>query len=391
LLNHLSQQNYQLVEAPGGQEALKAIEEQGPFDLLLLDIMMPKVSGYEVCQKLRQTYPATDLVVIFLTAKNQVSDLVQSFAAGANDYLSKPVSKHELLTRVASHLKLLDTTRTLEYQVKERTNKLIQAEKMASLGTLTAGVAHEINNPTNFIHVSTENLATDLNRFKQFIFELAGEDADEEILENFRKHFNPLHQHLLTIKNGSERIRVIVKDLHAFTQLNSAEHKPIVIAQCLQSIINLIKTQNQAVAQFVTEFEPSNELLCYPAQLNQTFMNLINNACDAIREKQRQNDLQNDRQNKQGTPGLITVGCRTVDNAIEITIKDNGCGMSDETKKKLFEPFFTTKTVGEGTGLGLSIAYGIVQKHDGELSVESELGEGSMFRLRLPVIPLFIV
>ncbi len=377
LINHLSLQNYQLVEVTGGQEALDAIEQQGPFDLVLLDIMMPKMSGYQVCAKLRETYPATDLVVIFLTAKNQVADLVQSFGVGGNDYLSKPVSKYELLTRVETHLKFLDINRNLERKVFDRTNELVHAEKMASLGTLTAGVAHEINNPTNFVHVSTQNLGADLDKFQQFLFDLAGEDAEQSILDSFSRRFKPMHQHLATITEGTQRIKHIVKDLRAFTQLDAADHKSVVITRCLQSTINLVKTKNKAVAHFVTEFVDSPELLCYPAQLNQVFMNLIVNACDAIRDKLRQQQID--------TPGEVKVSCRVVNDEIEITVKDNGCGMTDQTKKKLFEPFYTTKDVGEGTGLGLSISYGIVQKHGGELSVESVLGEGSVFKLTLPL------
>ncbi|MCJ8270288.1 MAG: ATP-binding protein, partial [Psychrosphaera sp.] len=129
LHNHLSLQNYQLVEASGGQEALQLIEQQVPFDLVLLDIMIPRVSGYEVCAKLRERYPVHDLPVIFLTAKNQVADLVESFAVGANDYLSKPVSKHELLTRVETHLKLLDVNRNLERKVADRTAALEQKNR----------------------------------------------------------------------------------------------------------------------------------------------------------------------------------------------------------------------------------------------------------------------
>ncbi|NQZ08744.1 MAG: response regulator, partial [Algicola sp.] len=141
LHNHLSLLNYELIEADGGEQALKLIDQSEPFDLILLDIMMPKVSGYEVCKTLRERHTANDLPVIFLTAKNQVADLVESFAVGANDYLSKPVSKHELLTRVETHLKFLDIHRDLDTKVKERTTQLVQAEKMSSLGTLTAGVA----------------------------------------------------------------------------------------------------------------------------------------------------------------------------------------------------------------------------------------------------------
>ncbi|MFT4928443.1 MAG: signal transduction histidine kinase/ligand-binding sensor domain-containing protein [Phenylobacterium sp.] len=379
LHNHLSLQNYQLIEATGGQQALDVISQDGPFDLILLDVMMPGVSGYEVCTQLREIYPSNDLPVIFLTAKNQVADMVQSFAVGANDYLSKPVSKHELLTRVETHLKFLDIHRDLEGKVSMRTKalidtqqQLIQSEKMAALGTLTAGVAHEINNPTSFVHVSSQNLEVDLGRFQQFLFDLAG-DASEAMLDSFRAQFAPLYGHLSTIKNGTERIKIIVEDLHAFTQLDSAEQKTVVVTDLLQSTINLVQTQHLELTDFVTDFQATPALNCYPAQLNQVFMNLIVNACDAIREAAKT------------VKGEIVIGCRVNGDAIEVSIKDNGCGMSEETKTKLFEPFYTTKEVGEGTGLGLSISFGIVQKHGAQLSVESQLGVGTTFLLRLPL------
>ena len=403
LHNHLSMQNYQLVEASGGEEALQTIMEHGPFDLILLDIMMPRISGYEVCQTLRKSYPANDLPVIFLTAKNQVADLVQSFAVGANDYLSKPISKHELLVRVETHLKFLDINRNLESKVAERTaelvqknqevehkndeiiatqQQLVQAEKMASLGTLTAGVAHEINNPTNFVHVSAQNLEVDLDRFQAFLFELAGSDADKAILDSFRQQFKPLHDHLETIRNGTERIKVIVQDLRAFSQLDSAEQKTVLITDLLQSTVNLVQTQYLEVATFITEFDARPELFCYPAQLNQVFMNLIVNACDAISEKQQ---LQEKK-----TPGQIIIGSRLLtedaEQKVEISIRDNGDGMTEKTKNRLFEPFYTTKGEGKGTGLGLSISYGIMQKHGGEVIVDSQLGVGTTFRLILPHI-----
>ncbi|NQZ05793.1 MAG: response regulator [Algicola sp.] len=388
LNNHLSLQNYELIEASGGHEALQAIKDNGPFDLILLDIMMPKVSGYEVCSKLRETYPANDLPVIFLTAKNQVADMVQSFAVGANDYLTKPVSKQELLTRVETHLKFLDIHRNLEGKVLERTTQLeqnnkalidtqqqlIQSEKMAALGTLTAGVAHEINNPNNFVHVSSQNLAADLSKTQQFFIDLAGDEADEDILASFKQQFAPLDNHLDTIKDGSERIKLIVQDLRAFTQLDSAEQKTAKLTDLLQSTINLVSTQYQKITTFVTDFKDQPELYCFPAQLNQVFMNLIVNACYAIETAQQDTD------NK----GEIVIGCRLIDKEIEITIKDNGCGMNEETKTKLFEPFYTTKAVGDGTGLGLSISFGIVQKHGGEIWAESELGVGTTFFVRLP-------
>ena len=377
LYNHLSLQNYQLVEATGGQQALDILAQDEPFDLVLLDIMMPHVSGYDVCKTLREEYSVNDLPVIFLTAKNQVTDLVQSFAVGANDYLTKPIAKHELLTRVKTHLKLLDINRTLEQRVSDRTRQLVQAEKMASLGTLTAGVAHEINNPTNFVHVGAQNLEVDLNRFKTFIFALAGDDADETVLERFRQHFNPLYAHLSTIQSGSERIKNIVQDLNAFTQLNIVVQKTVDVTANLQSTINLLQTKYLKVAKFVTQFEATPTLLCYPAQLNQVFMHLMINACDAIADKQ-QSSGDSEKQ------GQVLIGCRLLDDIVQITVQDNGCGMTDEIQNKLFEPFFTTKEVGQGTGLGLSIAYGIVRQHEGDLTVTSESGVGSIFTLCLP-------
>ncbi|MFT4924390.1 MAG: signal transduction histidine kinase/ligand-binding sensor domain-containing protein [Phenylobacterium sp.] len=397
LRNHLSAQNYQLVEAGGGEEALHAIDHYGPFDLVLLDIMMPKISGYQVCEKIRETFPVNDLPVIFLTAKNQQIDMLQSFEVGANDYLNKPVAKHELLARIETHLKLLDINRHLEDKVAERTvtleqknreiiatqHQMVQSEKMASLGILTAGVAHEINNPTNFVHVSTQNLEIDLARFKKSLLQLASDDADEAILEHFNQQFIPLFKHIDTIKNGTERIKVIVKDLRAFSQLDAADKKSVHITDLLTSTIHLIQTKYFDVAEFVTDFAYSPELECYPAQLNQVFMNLIVNACDAIKEQHLGPQVSlEDR-----TMGKITIGCCAIKDhpefQTEIFVTDNGSGMDEETKNKLFEPFYTTKGV-DGTGLGLSISFGIVQKHAGELLVESEPGVGTTFRVRLP-------
>ena len=390
LRNHLSQQNYRLVEAVDGEAALLAIEQDGPFDLVLLDIMMPKISGYEVCERLREQYSVNELPVIFLTAKNQEVDVVQSFAVGANDYLSKPVAKHELLARVETHLKLLDINRHLEGKVAERTNELeqknreilatqqqmIESETMASLGTLTAGVAHEINNPTSFLYVSVQNLEEDLTRCRQFIFDLAGDDAEVDIINGLGQQFSPLYQHLETIKNGAERIKVIVQDLRAFSRLKAGEKKTVEVDRLLQSTINLIKTKYFEVTTFSTELEPQLELDCYPAQLNQVIMNLVVNACDAIREYKQAQESR--------ILGKITIGCRRLDDMIEISIQDDGNGMTDETKNKLFDPFYTTKGPEEGTGLGLSISLGIVHEHGGELEVESELGVGSKFRILLP-------
>lgn len=263
-------------------------------------------------------------------------------------------------------------------QILATQKKLIQSENLASLGTLTAGIAHEINNPTNFVHVSSQNLEVDLANFKDFIFNLATDDADEEILDSFRQQFAPLFDHIVTIKEGTERIKTIVKDLRGFSYLDTDEKSQVDLAEMLHSTINLAKTKYGQLARFETDFHCQTQLSCFPAQLNQVFMNLIVNACDAIRDKHRAR--------KSNKAGSIVVGCYCRDERIDITFRDNGCGMDEQTMEKLFLPFYTTKKVGEGTGLGLSISYSIIQKHEGELSVKSELGVGTEFRVRLPVV-----
>jgi signal transduction histidine kinase/ligand-binding sensor domain-containing protein len=263
-------------------------------------------------------------------------------------------------------------------QLVDSRKELIESQKMASLGALSAGVAHEINNPTNFIHVSAENLEVDLEKFQQFVFSLAGDDADEEILETFREQFRPLDEHINTIKDGTIRIKTIVKDLRAFTHLEADDKMRVNIANALKSTINLVKTQFFEYTEFVTEFVDTPSLLCYPAQLNQVFMNLIVNACDAIRHRQLYSELKE--------RGEIVLTCHLIDDYVKITVSDDGCGMDAETKKRLFEAFYTTKEVGKGTGLGLSISLGIVKKHEGELTVESAPEKGSIFYLDLPML-----
>ncbi|MCJ8270119.1 MAG: ATP-binding protein, partial [Psychrosphaera sp.] len=343
LNDHLSMLNYQLVEAADGTEALRLIEQEGPFDMVLLDVMMPKLSGYEVCKIIRESYSVSELPVIFLTAKNQVEDLVLGFEIGGNDYLTKPVDKPELLSRVAVHLKLLGINRDLGSKVNERTEKLLLSEKLASMGNLMAGVAHEINNPANFVHICVQNLEIDLTKFQQYLFSLVDDEGDEDIADSFKQEFHPLFEHLKTIKDGTERIKTLVKDLKNSTRMNDGEKEQVCITDVLMTTINLVSTKYKDQVLIVIEFDVKPIISCYPSKINQVFMNLLVNACDAVEDQ---------------TDGSIVVGCHLLgekDNRqVEISFKDNGCGMTDETKLKLFEPFYTTKGIEKGTGLGLS-------------------------------------
>jgi signal transduction histidine kinase/ligand-binding sensor domain-containing protein len=268
--------------------------------------------------------------------------------------------------------------------------QLVLQEKMAGLGTLTAGVAHEINNPTNFAHVAAQNLRVDLKEFRQFATGLIDADDAPEILQAFTERFDKLGGHISTMLQGTERIKGIVRDLRAFTRLEQAEKKVMRLSECLSSTLNLVRTSWQHQILFVTAIVDDPALECWPALLNQVFMNLLINGCQAIVSKQGMDGAaMDDTTDADPLKGQITIRMHIVGPQLTISFIDNGIGMSAEIQARILEPFFTTKPVGEGTGLGLSIAYGIILQHGGTLDISSTPGEGSCFTIGLPLgLPL---
>ena len=348
--------------------------------------MMPQLTGYDVCRQIRQKHDVDSLPVIFLTAKNQVSDLMQSFAAGANDYLTKPISKDELLARVETHLTLLDSQRNLEHQVKHRTKQLIQAEKMASLGVLTDGVAHEISHPASFIQISSQNLQQDIQKLQQLVISMADDDTDDAVLNHFRQHFNPLFSHIDTIESGTERIQNIVKDLQTFSQKDNDKIVKIDVIENLNATVNLVQTRYANTVEFVTHFNSNPSLYGNPMKLNQVFLQLVVNACEAIVTKldlPLTSTVQ--ASNLTAKPGKIELSCHQQDQTLMINIADNGCGIKENQLDKLVDPFYTTKSIGQGSGLGLSVAYNIIAQHNGELEFTSTPSEGTLCTIKLPL------
>ncbi len=281
---------------------------------------------------------------------------------------------------IAWNRKISKYAKTVEIAHEELKNaqaQLVQSEKMASLGSLTAGVAHEINNPTNFAYVGVHNLEVDLNQCRDYIFDLAGDDTEASVVQGLNTQFDPLFAHINTVKDGIDRIKVIVQDLAAFTRLDASAKVLVNISDCIQSTVNLVRSKHLKITEFETNFEPTPKLACHQAQINQVLMNLIVNACDAISQKQREHNST--------ALGKININSRQFEGQIEVTISDDGAGMSEQTKKKLFEPFYTTKGVGEGTGLGMAISFGIIEEHNGSIEVESSENEGTVICVRLPI------
>jgi ligand-binding sensor domain-containing protein/signal transduction histidine kinase len=263
-------------------------------------------------------------------------------------------------------------------ELRDTQGQLVQSEKMASLGFLVAGVAHEINNPSSFAHTSAYNLERDIEKLKAFLIELAGDDADKEILNAFDDKFNVLFNHLTTIKEGTSRISKTVSDLRTFSRMEKGEMKPIKILECLQVTLNMVRTLYKEKIEFVKDFQADTDVEGIAAELNQVFINILVNACNAILERQKRTGEE--------IMGTLTIQTMEENEHAVIRFQDTGVGMSEEVKQKMFDPFFTTRLADEGTGLGLFISYGIVQKHKGRFEVVSKEGKGTTVTLYLPLL-----
>jgi len=268
---------------------------------------------------------------------------------------------------------------TIALQKLQRTQvQLVHSEKMASLGQLVAGVAHELNNPINFIYSNMEPLRDYIKGLKSVLSaysqlqSLSPEDVKtinqikqevelDYILQDIEVLLNDFNE-------GAERTKRIVQDLRSFSRLDEAELKEVNIHEGIESTLNLLRHRYKKGIRVHKSYGKLPLVECYASQLNQVFMNLLANAEQAIEGE-----------------GDVWIQTRRAGNSVRISIRDNGKGIPKEHLDRIFDPFFTTKSIGEGTGLGLSITYGIIQKHRGTISVESEVGRGTTFVVKLPI------
>ncbi len=310
------------------------------------------------------------------------------------------------ILEAAGRKQLQEHNQTLEFKVHERTQdllkslravnakhealvatqqQLVQAEKMSSLGGLVAGVAHEINNPANFTRLAAENLERDILRLQDFLNGLTDDNSDTELLGELNSRFSRLEEQLALVHDGTRRLSHIVRDLRSFSRLDESETQIAAPDEGLAATLNLVRAQYADRISIVLEqANPHATGSCHPAALNQVFMNLAVNACQAILERAGEE--------RSTLPlGVLLVQTQLKEEAgspwWQAEFIDDGTGMDASTQEHIFEPFFTTKDVGSGTGLGLSVSYGIVRKHNGDISVQSSPGMGSRFTVRLPLPP----
>lgn len=289
------------------------------------------------------------------------------------------------------NLQILDTIRVLNEKnrelgeayaaLKTSQSRVLQQEKMASIGQLAAGVAHEINNPIGFVTSNLNTLAKYVDRITEFfrvqqdaLESLGGPSLSAEMREQGKRLkldfiLEDIPKTIDESLDGIERIRKIVQSLKSFSRTDDGRRVMADLNSCLESAVNIVWNEIKYKATLKKELGAIPQTVCYPNQLNQVFMNFLINAVHAIEQE-----------------GTITVRTWYEGDAVWASVADTGCGIPPEIISRIFEPFYTTKEVGKGTGLGLSIAYEVIKRHDGEIWVESEPGKGATFTFRIPVI-----
>ncbi|MEB3292563.1 MAG: response regulator [Synechococcales bacterium] len=414
LYGALDQAGYKVLVEMDGQRGIAAVQRHQP-DLLLLDVMMPGIDGFETCRQLKADPATHEIPIIFMTALSDTADKVKGLAAGAVDYITKPFQQQEVLARIDVHLKLRQANREiihqkelLEERVQARTAELaaamqtlldtqlqlVQREKMASLGNLVAGVAHEINNPIGFLNGSINNAKDYMQDLLDYIAlyqhhhpnpAVAVQDKAKNIdLEFLTEDCTKL---LDSMKGAIDRIQGISISLRTFSRADTEYKVSANLHECIESTLLILKYRLKAneyrpAIEVVQDYEQIPEIDCFPGQLNQVFMNILANAIDMFDEIAQTQSFAE----LEANPQQITIRTVMIENKVQISIGDNGKGMSEDVKAKIFEHLFTTKGVGKGTGLGMAIARQIVvEKHGGSLEVQSELGRGTEFCIRLAI------
>jgi signal transduction histidine kinase len=391
---------HETIVAENGKAAWEAYQKEGPH-MVISDWMMPQMDGVELCRRIRSFKRRAYTYVILITAKDGANDLAEVFEAGADDYIVKPFKPDELRSRIKSGERITQLERrhhTLQAKLVVKNKKLdealqylkttqaqaVQAEKMASIGQLAAGVAHEINNPIGFVGSNLEALTDYFKDYEAVLDRYRtlgkGEADNEKEIQDALQAVHELEKELeidylrddipellSDCIDGTQRVGRIVADLKNFAHPGNDRQMLMDINQGLESTLNMVANEFKYKATLNKEFQKIPPVEGFPQKINQVFMNILVNAAQAIEEK-----------------GQISIRTFVTNGQVNVAISDTGSGIPGENLSKVFDPFFTTKEVGKGTGLGMNIAYNIVKEHGGDIQVKSKPGKGSCFTVSLP-------
>lgn len=410
LFDVLDRAGFDVSVVKSGEKALEKLNNIQP-DLILLDVMMPGIDGFETCRRIKANPENADIPIIFMTALSETDNKVVGLQLGAVDYITKPIQVEEVLARVNIHLGLRNTQKQLHQEIADRKQaelelkqtltaleqmqmQLVQNEKMSALGNLVAGVAHEINNPIGFLNGSIHNtkehiqdLIEHLSLYQQSYPSAPGpiqENAADIDLEFLIKDLPKL---LHSMQGATDRIKGISTSLRTFSRADTEYKVKANIHDGLDSTLLILKyrlkaNEHRPEIQVIKDYGNLPPIECFPGQLNQVFMNILANAIDALDEFNTERTLDEIKAN----PNKIKIKTSLDNNSVKITIADNGKGIAEEIKSKIFDHLFTTKQVGQGTGLGLAIARQIiVERHQGTLDVNSQVGQGTVFAIEIPI------
>lgn len=398
LKKELEHEGYDVVAFEDGEEALDYLTKRS-CDCLLVDLVMPRMNGIELCLKLDRLRVRSGswFPLLMVTGRDSKEDMMHALEAGADDFVSKSGDIAILRARIRAllrrkvqrdeHERISNEFRGKELEVvRERTEReaaerraalaeqleaanrelketqahLIQAAKMASLGELVAGIAHEINNPLAYVMSHLDTTERSLNGVVQAV---AVHSSPSEA-----KLFEKAQVRLSDMRGGLERVRDLVVKLRTFSRLDEGAFKKADMRENIDSVLVILHHRFGERIMVETSYANDNVIWCFPAPLNQVVMNLLSNAIDAIEHE-----------------GVIQVRTERDDAAFRIMVSDSGHGLASEIQERIFEPFFTTKPVGKGMGLGLAITYRIVQSHRGRIDVRNREPGGTEFVVTIPL------
>jgi signal transduction histidine kinase len=372
IVRALSAEGYQLEEASDGQSALTRIQEFQP-DVVLSDINMPGMDGLSLLSHIQNGSGPDIPLVVLITAYGSEETAIRALRLGAYNYIAKPfevadlrviirnaVDKQRLLRENRHYVEELRDTLA---ELRRSQTELVHAQKMAALGRLVAGIAHEINTPLGVMQGSVGVIESAVAKLKT--------ELSPDIQGRAERYFDALPLSARQLQTAIQRVAAIVANLRKFAQLDRGDQQKAQIQDGLESTLKLVEHQFSEHIQVVREFGELPEIECSPRELNQVFLNLLLNARDAIEDA--------------GRPGTIWLRTRRLQDSVQVEIEDNGCGISETDLPKIFDPGFTTKGVRVGTGLGLAISDQVVSAHGGRIEVVSRLGEGAKFTVSLPL------
>jgi len=382
------------------------------IDIVLLDIVMPQQNGIEVLTDIRSISRYNDIPVIMLTSLTDTESFRSCFNAGANDYVLKPIQLFEFKARLRAAMQIRNNMtqiqemyrqvtvqnedlRLLNAKLKDAQFHMVQQEKLASIGELAAGIAHEINNPMGFVGSNLSTLQSFFTKIKQV---LAAHETCMDLLfqtpdlpESIRTRMNAVRETERVNKlpfilteleatlreslDGVDRVTKIIQTLRNFARSgHDDEFSPCQLDDIIEEAMMIVRNESKYHLDIFHERNEMPDIFCSRGQIGQVVLNILINAIQAIKA-----------QNRVGR-GRICISVSQVRQDALIEIRDDGPGIPEEVRMRIFDPFYTTKEVGQGTGLGLSISHDIiVNKHHGEISVTNGPEGGACFIIRLPV------